>query len=47
MGTMKRKHGLGRIVPLIVLVFMVALETTWAAPKAEILQPKAGQTLSG
>lgn len=47
MGMMKRKHGLGRIVPLIALVFMVAIETTWAAPKAEILQPKAGQTLSG
>ncbi len=47
MGMMKSKHGLGRIVPLIALVFMVAHETTWAAPKAEVLQPKAGQALSG
>jgi hypothetical protein len=47
MGMMKSKHRLGRIVPLIVLMFMVAIETTWAAPKAEIVQPKAGQTLSG
>jgi hypothetical protein len=44
---MKRKHGLGRIVTFIALLFMVTLETTWAAPKAEIVQPKAGQALSG
>lgn len=47
MGMMKSKHGLGRIVLLIVLVLTMALETTWAAPKADILQPKAGQALSG
>jgi hypothetical protein len=47
MGMMKSKNRLGRIVPLIALMFMVALETTWAAPKAEIVQPKAGQALSG
>lgn len=47
MSTMKNRHGLGRIVPLVALVFMAALETTWAASKAEVLQPKAGQALSG
>jgi hypothetical protein len=47
MGTMKRKHGLGRIFPIIALVLMMILETTWAASKAEIVQPKAGQTLAG
>ncbi len=47
MGTMKRNHIPGRIVPLIALALMVTLETTWAAPKAEIIRPKAGQALSG
>jgi len=47
MGTMNRNRIWGRIVPLITLAFMVGLETTWAAQKAEIIQPKAGQSLSG
>jgi hypothetical protein len=47
MGTMKIKHGLGRIVLLFTLMLIVALETTWAASKAEVVQPKAGQVLAG
>ena len=47
MGTMKKKHGLVRIFPIIALVLTVILETTWAASKAEIDQPKAGETLAG
>ena len=47
MSTRKVTHRLGRIVLLIVLVFIFALETAWAASKAEILKPKAGLELTG
>ncbi|MHC4462613.1 MAG: CehA/McbA family metallohydrolase [Planctomycetota bacterium] len=51
MGTRKIKHSLGWIVLLIALVLIVTLETTWAKrqppPKAKVLQPKAGQELTG
>jgi len=44
---MKSKHGLRRIFPLIILVLIVTLETAWAAPKAKVVQPKAGHVLAG
>jgi hypothetical protein len=47
MVTRQTKHGLGRIFPVIVLVFMVLLETTRAASKAEVVQPKEGRVLAG
>jgi len=45
------KHGMGRAIPIIVLTIVLQFGTALAErkpePKAEILQPKAGQVLEG
>jgi hypothetical protein len=45
------KHGLGRVIPIIILTIVLQFDTALAErepePKAEILHPKAGQVLEG